>query len=280
MDALVSLLTSSIGSNQAQMLVLFLAFWPPFFFAYWAVKRGLPFVLRPLPGYEALKRILGQAAEAGLPIHLSIGIAGIGDRQTADTTAGLYVLDYIAERAAISAIPPIVTLSHPTALPAAMDVLRRAYRRQGNPEEYDPTRARWIAPDPNLSTGFSPNPSVHGGPQTDAFAYAAGTMHLLSRQKLIANVMVGSFGDEFLLLGETGARQHLDQIAGTSAPEVLPFVYTSVTHPLIGEEIFAAGAYLQNRLSHVSSLIAQDVMRWFIVAAILAGVLLKTIGFI
>ncbi|OGO37190.1 MAG: hypothetical protein A2Z03_03680 [Chloroflexi bacterium RBG_16_56_8] len=278
MDALLSLLKSTIGFDQARMLVLFLIFLPPFFFAYWAIKRGLQVNLRPIAAYDALKALLAQAAEAGQPVHLSLGIAGIGDQHTADTTAGLTVLDYVADRAAVSASPPIVTLSNPTALPVAQDVLRRAYRRHGYPEEYDPARARFIAPDPALSTGISPNPAVYASGQTDAFAYAAGTMRLLTQQPLIANVMVGFFGDEFLLLGETGAQRHLNQIGGTSATSVLPFFYASVPNPLIGEEIFASGAYLSNKAAHIGSLVAQDVMRWLLVAGVVGGIVLKTLG--
>ena len=260
------------------MLVLFLIFLPPFFFAYWAIKRGLQVNLRPIAAYDSLKALLAQAAEAGQPVHLSLGIAGIGDQHTADTTAGLTVLDYVADRAAVSASPPIVTLSNPTALPVAQDVLRRAYRRHGYPEEYDPARARFIAPDPALSTGISPDPAVYASGQTDAFAYAAGTMRLLTQQPLIANVMVGFFGDEFLLLGETGAQRRLNQIGGTSATNVLPFFYTSVPNPLIGEEIFASGAYLSNKAAHIGSLVAQDVMRWLLVAGVVGGIVLKTLG--
>ncbi len=292
MDALLSLLRSTIQTDQAWMLVLFLLFLPLFFFAYWAIKRGMQLSLRPIASFQALKTILGQAAEAGQPIHLSLGIAGIGAEHTADTTAGLYVLEYVADRAVVSAIPPIITLANPTVLPVAQDYMRRAYRRHGYEEEYDSTRARFVAPDPRLSTDVQPavpaqpNPIdalVHGTSPSnpiDAFAYAAGTMRMLTQQRLAANVMVGTFGDEFLLLGETGAQQNLNQIGGTSVVSVLPFVFTSVENPLIGEEIYASGAYLSNRLAHVSSLFAQDVMRWLMIVIILVGIVLKTIGLI
>ncbi len=278
MDALLSLFGSTLESNQARALVLFLVFLPPFFFALWAVRRGRPISLRPIGAYDTLKRLLAQAAEAGRPVHLSVGIGGIGDRSTADTMAGLTVLDYIAERAAISASPPIVTLAHPTALPVVQDLLRRAYRRHGYPEEYDPARARLSAPDPLAYTGATPNPALYAAGQNDAFPYAVGAMRLLTQQPLIANVMVGLFGDEFLLLGETGAQRGLDQIGGTSAPGVLPFVYTSVANPLIGEEIYAGGAYLTNRPAHVGSLWAQDVMRWGLVGMVVLGILLRSLG--
>jgi hypothetical protein len=263
------------------MLALFLFFLPVFFFAYWAVKRGAHLALRPIEAYSALKGILAHAAEAGQPVHLSLGIAGIGDQATADTTAGLNVLEYLAERAAISASPPIVTVANATALPVAQDLLRRAYNRQGYPEEYDAARARFVAPtDPTLQSSAVPTPAVYAGSPHDAFAYAAGTMQLLSKQKLIANVMVGQFGDEFLLLGETGARANLTQIGGTSAASVLPFVYATMSHPLIGEEIYAGGAYLLDKPAHLSSLLAQDVLRWVLVAGVAVAIVLRTAGLI
>lgn len=268
MDALLNLLESTIGPDYARILVLLLFFLPIFFFAHWAVKRGVTLSLRPIAGYAVLKGLLGKSAEAGQPVHLSLGTSGIGDQFTADTMAALSVLDYLAERGATSASPPIVTCSNPTTLPLAQDLLRRAYARQGYPEEYDPARARFVAPTPNLGIGA----------QTDAFAYAAGTMRMIDHQKLVANVLIGHFGDEFLLLSETGARQNLIQIGGTSATRVLPFVNATMNHPLIGEEIYAGGAYLSGKPAHLSSLLAQDIMRWLLVGGIITAVLLRALG--
>jgi len=268
LDALLSLLDSTIKPGYADPLVVFLVFLPIFFFANWAIKRNAPLTLRPISGFAVLKGMLGKSAEAGQPVHLSLGTAGIGDQSTADTMAALNVLNYLAERGAISGSPPIVTCAHPTALPVAQDLLRRAYRRQGYAEEFDPARARLIAPDPQLGTGG----------QTNAFAYAAGTMRMLGNQKLIANVMIGQFGSEFLLLGETGAQNNITQIGGTSETSVLPLVHATMNHPLIGEEIYAGGAYLSGKPSHIGSLLAQDIMRWMIVLGLVGAVLLRTLG--
>jgi hypothetical protein len=270
LDPILSLLDSTIGARQARMLGVLLVFLPIFFFAYWAVKRGARFVLRPIAGYAALRGLFARSAEAGQPVHLSMGVGGISDRYTADTAAALNVLEYLAERGALSAAPPLVSLAHPTALPVAQDVMRRVYRQFGTPEDYNPTRARLLAPDPhNFSTARS-----------DAFAYAVAVMRLLTQQKLAANVMVGRFGDEFLLMGEAGMQRGLTQIGGTSAPEVLPFVHATMTHPLIGEEIYAAGAYLSTKPAHLGSLLAQDILRGLLVAGIVAAVLLRTLGLI
>jgi len=269
-QVLWDLLDSTIGARQSFALALLLFFLPILFFAYWAIKRGAQVKFRPIAAYEALRGLFARSVETGQPVHLSLGTSGVGDQFTADTVAALNVLEYLAERGAVSAAAPLVTLAHPTTLVAAQDLLRRVYRQSGLAEEYEPTRARLTAPDPLC---FST-------PRPDHFPYAVGTMRLLTQQKLVANVMVGRFGDEFLLMGEAGAQRGLTQIGGTSAPEVLPLVTATMTHPLIGEEIYAGGAYLSNKTTHLGSLLAQDLMRGVIVAAVTGMVLLLTLGLI
>jgi hypothetical protein len=171
----------------------------------------------------------------------------------------------------VSGIPPIVTVSDPTALPLAQDQLRRAYQRQGYPEEYDPRQVRLVAPSLN-------NNSV---------AYSAGIMDLLAHERVMANVMIGAFddyqtssgfGDEFLLMGEPNARKDLLQVGGTSNPRVLPFIFATISHPLLGEEIYAAGAYLNARRGHLGSLLAQDTVRGVLVVIVVLAVLARLVG--
>jgi len=279
-EPILDLFKSTIDLEHAEALAVLLLFLPIFYFSYWAIKRGAKVTLRPIESYAVLQRLLSNAAETGQPIHLSVGTAGIGDSATADTMAGLTVLEYLADRAAISMAPPIVTMANPTALPVAQDILRRAYQRHGYEDEHDPSRARLIAPSPTLGTSYSPSPALYAAGPNDAFPYAAGIMQMLTRAKLTANVMVGRFGDEFLLMSETGAQKNLNQIGGTSAIRVLPFVYTSVSSPLIGEEIYAAGAYLGKQPGHISSLATQDALRWVLIAGILGGILLRSVGWL
>jgi hypothetical protein len=277
METFLSLLQSTIGTEQARQLVLLLIFLPLFAFAYWAVKRGMVISLRPIRGFTALTNLLTQSAETGRPVHLSLGMSGIADAFVADTTAGLTALEYIAERGVITEVPPIVTVANPTALPVAQDTLRRVYVRHGYAEEYDPARARWIAPT-SAQTG-SMSPTTLTTPSS-GLAYAAGAMQTINQHKLGANVMIGRFGDEFLLLGETGAQRGLPQVGGTSAEQVLPLMQTTMDDPLIGEEIYASGAYLLKKPTHLGSLLAQDVLRWTVVLAILIAIVMKTLGLV
>jgi hypothetical protein len=92
---------------------------------------------------------------------------------------------------------------------------------------------------------------------------------------LTANVMVGSFGDEYLLMGEAGARQGVHQIVGAADPSTLPFVYASADEALLGEEMFAGGAYTRRLPIQIGSLLTEDWARWAIAAAILVLAILK-----
>ncbi|MFN2244318.1 MAG: DUF6754 domain-containing protein, partial [Anaerolineae bacterium] len=92
---------------------------------------------------------------------------------------------------------------------------------------------------------------------------------------LTANVMVGQFGDEYLLMGETGAQRGLRQVVGTADPGTLPFAYASADETLIGEEIYAGGAYTSKKPIQIASLLAEDWLRWLVVAGILVATALK-----
>lgn len=266
MSVISDLLTASgIGDLQAAMLAVFVLFLVPYFFVLYLTRRRgeLPVGrLRRIGAYESLKQLLARASETGQPVHISVGTAGVGGARTAETTAGLSTLEYLADRAAVTGAPPIVTVTEPTALPAVLDQLRRAYERQGYPEEFDPQQARLLAPPVNNS----------------AVPYAAGVMELLGSEEVLASVMVGSFGDEYLLMTEPGAQRKLLQVGGSSNLEVLPLVQLTMSHPVIGEEIYAAGAYLNQRARQISSLLAQDLFRVGIVLVVLLVIAARLLG--
>ena len=221
------------------------------------VRSGRSGELRPLPGLEELPSLVASSAETDLPLHVSVGVAGVGGAATAETWAGLTLLAQLADEAAANDAPVLVTVADPTVLPLAQDILQRAYARHGNPEGYDPTQIRFVAPDP--------------------MAYAAGTMGLVEREPLAGNVMVGSFGDEYLLIGETGARRGVHQVVGTTDPRTLSLVYASADETLVGEEMFAAGAYTSRLPMQIASLLTEDWIRWVVIGAIIVIAVWKVV---
>jgi hypothetical protein len=228
------------------------------FFFMGRITAGDRPMLRRISAFEALKGFSGRAVEAGRALHLSLGVGSMAAETTADSLAGLTVLDYLAEQGATTGVPPVVSMADPTVMLFAQNVLRSAYA--DNPEGVEEAyrNIRWIAPQPA--------------------AYAAGVMNLMNIDETEANVMVGRFGDEYLLIGETVARRRSGHIGGTSDPNTLPFIYASAEETLLGEEIYAAGAYLQQRPTHIASLKTQDAMRWVVFAVICIGILMVSLS--
>lgn len=221
--------------------------------------RGRMPYRRPLPALDTLRAALGRGAETGRAIHISPGAgtvgAGSGGRATAaDTIAGLLIAERVASDAALNGAPVLVTSGDAISHLALRGILRQAYREAGQLQDYDPARIQLLA-------------------HQNQTAYAAGVMSLYGRQRLEASVLAGSFGQEFLLIGEDGAQRGLPQVAGTTTTTALPVMFLSAEATLIGEELFAAEAYLSNRASAQARLMTQDLLRTAVIILIIIGLL-------
>lgn len=245
------------GLESAITILIVLLSVPFLFYALSRVRAGHKPRLRPLPAFDALSGMNSRAAESGQILHVGLGTGGISGPDTALSLAGLTVLEHLANQAALVESRLIVTVADPTLLPAAQNILRRAYARQARSGIFAPSQVRLLAPDP--------------------VAYAAGVMDILEGENPLANVTIGAFADEYLLIGETGAKKGVEQVAGTDDPAALAFMHVTADETLIGEEIFAAGAYLDGNPESVAGLMVQDWWRYLVVLFIVAGVLWKTL---
>lgn len=220
----------------------------------WGRRVGL----RPLPAREALLQQVSRAVESGGTLHVSMGTGGVCSTDTMISLAGAYVLDRLADQAAAANAPPIVTVSDPTLLPVAQDSLRRAYADHARRENYDPGQVLMLSPQP--------------------LAYGAAAMGVAQDSATAGNVLVGSFGPEVVLLTEAAARRGVPQVAGAAEPQAQALIYPTADYLLLGEEIFAASAYLGEH-GGASRLLAQDIVRALIVVVILGLALLNLLGF-
>jgi hypothetical protein len=89
---------------------------------------------------------------------------------------------------------------------------------------------------------------------------------------------MGNFGVEVALLTDAVERENTFVVAGSDNLTAQALIYASAQEPLIGEEIFAAGAYVESGSLHSASLTVQDVLRWLVIAAILVGAGLTLVG--
>jgi hypothetical protein len=77
---------------------------------------------------------------------------------------------------------------------------------------------------------------------------------------------------------ETGNQSGAIQIAGSDAITQIPFFITTCDYTLIGEEFYAASAYLSRNLELVAMLKAQDYFKILIVISVLIGTVISTLG--
>jgi hypothetical protein len=91
-------------------------------------------------------------------------------------------------------------------------------------------------------------------------------------------IYMGAFFAESLILAETGHSVKAIQIAGTAMPTQLPFFVAACDYTLIGEELFAASAYLSQDPKLLGSLRGQDFGKGFAMVFILAGSVIATLN--
>ena len=230
------------------LLFIGLSFW----------RRRTPGSFRVISAYERLNRSIGLAVEAGTRLHVSLGRGNLFTARGGSALAGLAMLRRLAERTSVSDRPPIATSGDASLAILSQDTLQSGYRAAGAEEQYRFSTGRL--------TGLTP------------FSYAAGAIPVIHDENASANIILGDLGAESALLAEASDRENASLIAASDNLSAQSVFYAAAQEPLIGEELFAAGAYVGAGASHEASLNVQDILRWLIILAILIGSLLKFIG--
>ncbi|HVN54480.1 MAG TPA: DUF6754 domain-containing protein [Anaerolineaceae bacterium] len=228
-------------------------------FVFMLLNRSRPLRgLRVIPAFSRLRRAMALAVEDGSRLHVSLGSASLLSSQSASALVGLSMLDRIAQLSSISDRPPVVTSGDSVLAILSQDTLRSSFQAANALDQYDPTRGRL--------TGFTP------------FSYAVGATPAILDESVSANVLVGHFGPEVALLTDAAVEANAFSLAASDGLPGQAVLYSAAQEPLIGEELFAGGAYLQAGPMHAASLRAQDVLRWVLAASMLVGALLKLLG--
>lgn len=243
---------------MASQLALFLFFLVVLLLTLLVSRRRRPSALRSIAAFETLSGQVGRAAESGQMLHLSLGTGGVGGSDTVTSLAGLSVLAHLAEQGVATDTPLLVTVSDPTLLPLAQNVLRQAYVRRGRGNDFRWTQVQLVSPSPA--------------------AYALGAMDILSHEPVLANVMFGSFGPEVGLITHAGATANLVQIGGTDDPQALSILYAGTDRAVVGEELYATDAYLNPTAAKLASLAAEDVVRIILILIVVIGAILNLLG--
>ena len=222
-----------------------------------ALQRKSPPVFREIPAFTRLRRAVGRVVEDGTRLHVSLGRGALVTPQSASALAGLVFLRRLTELTSAGDQPPIATSGD-----AALSILSQDTLQAGSQVSaqgaYDPTAGRL--------TGLTP------------FSYAAGAIQTIQDDNISTNVLMGNFGVEAALLTDAAERANTFTLAASDNLTAQSVLFASAQEPLIGEELYAAGAYFDAGPLHAASLTAQDILRWLIIVVILAGAFLKLIG--
>ncbi|GAB4306938.1 MAG: hypothetical protein Kow00117_00030 [Phototrophicales bacterium] len=219
----------------------------------------LKVTLRPQPAYNKMPSMIGNAIESDRPLHISLGSAGIGGESTVLAVAVAELAYQLAKRATIGDTSPILTLSNASAFPLAQDTLRRAYQSRGMLAQYSPLSARWYP----------------AGERSLAFAAALTT--LIPTENISGSVLAGSYGIEIGLIMDASQRKNQLVIGTSDQLDGQAVAYVLGDAPLIGEEVFTAGAYLEGEPGSLRVPLTIDALRWVVIAVMLIG-LLVTLG--
>jgi hypothetical protein len=218
-------------------------------------KGGRQLYIRKIAGLEAVDDAVGRATEMGRKIFY---IPGIMDMDSMQTIAGVTILGRVAKLAAEYEAKLEVPVSRSLVMVTCRETVKEAYLNAGRPDAYNDKMVYYLT--------------------DDQFGYAAALDGLFLRDKPAAVFLQGQFYAESLILAETANSVGAIQIAGTAMPSQLPFFVAACDYTLIGEELFAASAYLSKDPKLLGSLKGQDVGKFIFLLVILVGVLLVTLN--
>ena len=211
-----------------------------------AKNSSEPIFLRTIPGLKAVEEAVGRSTEMGRPI---LYVPGIMDMNEDETVAGVVVLGHVANMTAQYETELDVPVARAIVMQSARQVTKEAYLTQGRPEMFNEDMVHYIT--------------------DDQFAYAAAVNGIMQRDEPAACLYMGKFFAESLLFAETGNSIGAIQIAGTGSQTQIPFFVTACDYTLMGEEFFAASAYLSKQPELIAGITAQDIIKIILVGFIL-----------
>ncbi len=240
-----------VHASWAMMLLSVLLLLPPIAFIFLA-RRGRALYIRRIPGIDAIEEALGRATELGKPVIFSTGLTGLDSL----LFAILGIISHIGRRCATFGCRLVVPQCDYEVMPVVSETVREAFRSSGRLDSFNPQDIRFLS--------------------TEQFAFASGYMGIVHREQAASCFLFGSFAAESLVLAEAGQQVGAMQVAGTTSYNQIPFFLTSCDYTLIGEEVYAAGAYLSRDPVQLGSIRGQDLAKLVVLATILIGVIAAT----
>jgi hypothetical protein len=256
-------ISQGYGTSTVLAVIIIIVFLLLFFIAWSGIERGRKLNLRFLPPIKKIRGMVAQSVETGKTVHFSPGTGGLnGQKGTAEALNGITTFAAVAQLSARSKSYMFATGNDALVTLLENDTAQAEYNQAGRSEDYNPTNVQLVT-------------------QQDNLPYIAGVAGLLKNENAGANIMIGRFGAEYMLAGDVADKNNIDQVVGSTQAEAIPLMLLSAGHQntLIGEEVYAAPAYLQGEAAQTAALQAQDIIRVLLIIAIIAGIIAATLGF-
>lgn len=216
-------------------------------------RGGKNLFVRRIAGLNAIDDAVGRAAEMGRPIVMVPGIGALN----AISVQAINVFAQVAEKAVEFMTPIRVCTADPAVFTVAEEVIKDVYTRAGAIDRMDTLTVQFL---------------------TDRqFAFAAGVAGMILREKAAATFLMGEFYAESLIFAENANSVGAVQVAGSTQTTQTPFFVAACDYVLLGDEYYAASAYLTRQPILVGSLVGQDWAKIAIAAAITLGFVVNSI---
>jgi hypothetical protein len=260
MESFVSFLDGSaetigpwIETGKLPTLIAILTFGVIMFINQARAKAGVEIPIRRIAGLDALDEAIGRSTEMGRPV---LYVPGIDEIKEIQTIYSMMILRHVARKTAEYGTDLIVPVKDSVVMAFAEEAVKQGCQDAGRPDAFVADNVRYLS--------------------NEQFAYCAGVAGIMNREKPAANIMLGMFFAESLILAETGFASGAIQVAGTAKQHQLPFFVAACDYTIIGEEYFAVTAYLTRDPSLLGTIRAADVIKGFAIVLLLVGVVLAT----
>ena len=245
-----------VGVEHASpvMVLILLIIVAPVLYYIRQAQNGRELYVRRIAGVDAVDEALGRSAELGRPISFSTGLTNVNPV----LYACLGVLFYVGQKAARYRTKLFVPQCDPEAMAIVEDVVRDSYRSVGRSAQFNPQNILFLS--------------------ESQFAFASGYMGMIHREQVASAFLFGHFAAESLILAEAGQQVGAMQVGASVSPEQVAFFICACDYTLIGEELFAASAYLSKEPVQLGSLYGQDRAKLLFFFIIIVGVAIATVN--
>ncbi len=251
-------ISSVVTKGQFTSLLVFVMMVVLEFYFYREASKGRVKQLRRLEGVDKIDEAIGRATEMGRPVFAPTSLASFFSSVAPAVLANLSVIGYLGKKTAEMGVPLIVGVAYSDVLPVATELYRQGCIAAGKPEMFKESNVRFLTP--------------------QQWAFTAGIFGILERERPGANIFIGYFAAEALHLGVVGNRVGAINIAGNIDLGMASFFAVTCDYTLLGEEVYAAGAYVSGDPVQINAIVGQDVIKWFVTILLIIGTLAATVS--